>query len=445
MTDQAPQQATDQPAAPSATDAASETAQPKPKGLNRWVKRSLISLIAVIAVWSAIWFGYAKFLEHQAIQIITGGQQPVADNGGDPLNRQAAQERQFRYATISVGGYPFSFRIQVTAPEVEDLNSGARISADRAVIGFSLFEFRRFEWEAIGGLDIRLPVQAGRPGIELTHVNVRADQATGHFELGDTGASNPYFDIRQIVVRPGFGGLGRAIVQMQEDEDGGISLDVQPNTDLRPIHPALGDVHGVTLDRFTLELIQPVWLATQAGEPALTIDSRLTNLRPLRTQQLLNSDGVAPINQANALGQQVDEFGLRFTFTGPLPGGVHAYALGQWRDGGGAIDLDDFTVTVGEVSLDAKGAARLDAALQPEAEIDLTVKGHQALFDSIVESNRSLRGAVQMSQQLILPYVTTNEAGEEVIAANISVEDRFLGVGPLRFFQLPPVRWAGAQ
>ncbi|MEM6903471.1 MAG: hypothetical protein AAF556_09570, partial [Pseudomonadota bacterium] len=48
----------------------------------RWLRRTVISLIAIIAIWSAVWFGYGKFLEQQAIQIIAGGNQAAAEANG---------------------------------------------------------------------------------------------------------------------------------------------------------------------------------------------------------------------------------------------------------------------------------------------------------------------------------------------------------------------------
>ncbi|MEM6902544.1 MAG: DUF2125 domain-containing protein, partial [Pseudomonadota bacterium] len=348
-------------------------------------------------------------------------------------------ERQFRYATISVGGYPFGWQIQLTAPEVEMPDSGTRISAERALIGFSLPNFREFEWQAIGDLTIQLPIPADRQRGGVTHITATADQATGHFELGDTGARNPHFDIRQIVIRPGFDGLGKAMVQVQEDEDGSITLDVQRNTSPAPGHPLFGRLQGITIDKVTLGLIQPVWPAAQAGDPALTIDTQMLGLRPLLTEQLLNRQ--VPDGR---LGRQIDEFGLRFTFTGPLPAGVYGFALAQWRDAGGGLDLDNLTLEVGDLALDAKGATRLDAMLQPEGQVTIELRGHDIILDELARANQMPQAFLNTAQLVIRPFIQTAEDGSEYLETELNVSNRWLALGPIRVYQLPRIAWAGA-
>ncbi|MBV6632016.1 MAG: DUF2125 domain-containing protein [Alphaproteobacteria bacterium] len=420
--------------------------KPKPSRVKRWLRRGGISLIAVIGVWSAIWFGYAKFIEQQAIQIISGGQQAAAGQGlGDPLAPTATPQRQFRYAAISMGGYPFGWHIHLSAPEVEDVQSGTRISADHAVIGFNLANFRQFEWQAIGGISARLPVPSNRPGIAVSHITATADQATGHFELSDTGARNPHFDVRQILITPGDREVEEPTGSVDVEPNGSITLDAPPGQEptqrpAAPRHPLFNQIEGVALDRLTLDFIQPVWPPAQAGDPALTIDTAMLGLRPLITER-----ADQPIVPNARLGQQVDEFGLRLTFTGPLPVGVYGYALGQWRDGGGALDLEKLSVLVGELHLEANGAATLDRALQPEGRIDVSLRGYDIVVDEMIASNQLPQNFAQMTQLLIQPFVQTTEDGERILRTQLGVSDRWLMLGPVQLVRLPPITWAGAR
>ncbi|MEO0392663.1 MAG: DUF2125 domain-containing protein, partial [Pseudomonadota bacterium] len=194
----------------------------------------------------------------------------------------------------------------------------------------------------------------------------------------------------------------------------------------------------VMVDEFRLALLSPVWPPTKAGDPALTIEAALNGI-----------DGTLPEGSTRLplgdMAQGIERFHTIFTLTGPLPQGVYASALGQWRDQGGAVSLDDLLVDLGDVTVAGTGNATLDAALQPAVNLDMMVEGHQVLVARLVAEGTIPQLMADFANQMLKPLVTTDDTGRETLGITVGLRDRWLMIGPMQLMRLPPIQWTGSQ
>lgn len=396
-----------------------------PRKPNRWRHRIGIALGILIIGWTIIWFGYARFLEQQAENFF--------------VNADTVVSQQLRSTSRSIKGYPFSWFLTLEAPEISDQQTGTRIVADQARIGFSLPDYRNFKWQAMGDILLRLPVPTNNSALPIGHVTVQAKRADGYFTLSNTGPRDPHLSFHDVTIS--LGDPPNGLADKFGDENT-INLDQQTTTSESLSFN--GPLQSITIDEVSMALIAPVWPALKAGDPALTIDTNMINIAPNLAE---DDPRQAQLTRGanDQFGNIIDRFGFQFTLSGPLPQGVHHYALRRWRDGGGTVLLDRLNIDIGDVSLFGTGLGFLDASLQPSGTVGITLRGHELVLNRLVTEGTIKPLMAEFTRTMLRQLITTDEDGNQVLSADLGVQDRWLKLGPIQLIRIPPVIWAGAQ
>lgn len=405
------------------TERHNDDASLKARKIPRWFRRLLISVIVLVMGWTAIWFGYAYFLERQA-------------NAFFMATEQADQTPPLRSEDRWITGYPFGWYLHFDKPQITNPETASRFSADHAWVGFHLRNFRQINWETSGNIEAAMPVPTNNPAMPIAQMTVTAEQAEGFFTLSDLGPRDPHFTFGRVLLALGpLNANGSPPVPLDDDT---ISLDQEPAAAPPAPNPFGRDLPSVNVETINLAMLSPVWPPTKAGDPALTVKAALNGIQgnlPAATMRM-------PLD---AVGQGVDQFHFTLTLTGPLPQGVHAFALGQWRDNGGAVALDHLYVQLGDVELHGSGSGLLDTALQPALRVEMEVKGHETLLERLVAEGTIQQLMADFTRQMLRPLVSQNTAGDDVLAVTLGIRDRWLMVGPMQLLRVPPVQWAGSS
>ena len=399
-----------------------ETEIRKPR---RWLRRGLIAATILVLGWTAFWFAYANFLEQQADNFFLDADQEVS--------------QQLRAGSRRISGYPFNWYLTLEQPEITNPETGARLSADVGRVGFGLPEYRNFRWQVEGNIRLRLPVPSNNSEFPVGYVTVQAARADGYFTLADTGPRDPHISLHDVVVS--LGDPPRVAGSDGTGDDGTINLDQQPD----PAAPDFsGPVGSITIDTIDMALLSPVWPAVKAGDPALTIEASLHNIAPNLAE---DDPRLAELERraGQALGNVINRFAFTVTLYGPLPMGVHSYALGLWRDGGGEAKLDDLAIEIGDVSLYGTGQGALDGDLQPAGSLDLTLRGHNILLDRLIAEGTVKPLMAEFFRTMLHHMITTDDAGNEVLEAKVSIQDRWFRFGNIQLIRVPSVIWAGSS
>lgn len=132
---------------------------------------------------------------------------------------------------------------------------------------------------------------------------------------------------------------------------------------------------------------------------------------------------------------------LDVTVPRPLPADFRAPALNAWREKGGTIPINEVEIRKSTLNLKGSGTLTLDERLQPVLQMPATMTGHT---DFLLELQQ--RNLVKMQQAMIAGAALTalSKPGEDnvpTVAANLSIQQSTLYVGPIRVIDVPPIFW----
>jgi len=142
-----------------------------------------------------------------------------------------------------------------------------------------------------------------------------------------------------------------------------------------------------------------------------------------------------------ALGGTIDDAAIGVTVMGPVPPGTPREAAAGWRDAGGTIELDHLHLGWGGLDADASGTVALDRDLQPEGSLSGSLGGYDKLIAALVSAGR-VKGSDASRLRLVLGLLARpGPDGKPRLAAALTLQDGVLSMGPITFGRVPRIDW----
>ena len=100
------------------------------------------------------------------------------------------------------------------------------------------------------------------------------------------------------------------------------------------------------------------------------------------------------------------------------------------------------SVQWGPLGAAGDGTFALDTALQPEGAMSMTLTGYEAAIETLVA-----QGFIEPQQAAIARTVmvalqkTPDDGGPAEVTLPVTLQDRTLSVGPIKFARLDPIDW----
>lgn len=142
------------------------------------------------------------------------------------------------------------------------------------------------------------------------------------------------------------------------------------------------------------------------------------------------------------LGTRIDSLNLDAEVRGAVGPELNGVTVAAWRDGGGTVEVTDFSLRWGPLRVKAEGTMALDANLQPLAAFTATMTGFAETIDLLVaEGALDARDAGAAKTLLSLLAKTPLTGGPPEIAAPLTIQNQRLSVGPVPLFTLRPIVW----
>jgi hypothetical protein len=142
------------------------------------------------------------------------------------------------------------------------------------------------------------------------------------------------------------------------------------------------------------------------------------------------------------LGPHIERLVLAARILGPLPPGHAAEALEAWRSAGGTLEIDAVSGQWGPLGFAGNGTFALDAALQPEGAMSMTLTGHEATIEALVANGLLEAQPAAIARTVLSALERTPETGGPAeVTLPVTLQDRTLSVGPIKFARLQPVAW----
>lgn len=190
-------------------------------------------------------------------------------------------------------------------------------------------------------------------------------------------------------------------------------------------------------DNAALSQISELWLEATAPKeaPQEHTDNKLS-------VSLSAVDITLPETAAGPLGRDVSKLRADIKLNGAIPNAAIGEALEIWRRSGGTLDVDWFHVIWGTFDLRAKGTVALDAQARPLGAFSTDVRGHSQALDALV-SHAVLEQKTATLAKLGLSLLTKTppEGGAPVLTVPVTAQDGHLYAGPIKIFELPPLRF----
>lgn len=138
-----------------------------------------------------------------------------------------------------------------------------------------------------------------------------------------------------------------------------------------------------------------------------------------------------------ALGREIAAAAAIGRFAGPIVPAALPDALRGWRDAGGAVELDRFTLAWGPLSISGNATVALDDRLQPLIAASTEIAGIGETFDALTAAGAIDSQHGPLGKQLLLGMA----GADGKLALPITLQDGFLFVGPLKLLPVAPIDW----
>lgn len=153
-------------------------------------------------------------------------------------------------------------------------------------------------------------------------------------------------------------------------------------------------------------------------------------------------DITLPEAAAGPLGRNVSKLRADIKLKGAIPNAALGEALEIWRRSGGTLDVDWLHVIWGTFDIRAKGTVALDAQARPLGAFSTDIRGHSQALDALVShAVLEQKTATLAKLGLSLLTKTPTDGGAPVLSVPVTAQDGHLYAGPVKIFELPPLRF----
>lgn len=336
----------------------------------------------------------------------------LADKAEDMIVRKIEAERQagaaIAYDALDVGGFPY--RLEFTAVNLD----------------MSREEASGVSWR-LTSPELIVVLQPWK----LNHAIAFARTLTLELSEGDAPTALDVRDMRASVILDKARRPGRVAIEMAELVGLGPDLGNAPLkvADVgfhwrRPESLAAGDAEARA--------------AMQAANPAGDPDEEPLMLEPLQSEWALRGARLThPALAESPYGDTIETFDIVFAVHGDLAPMLKPQSLAEWRDAGGTLELNGYSMTWGSLDLLLKGSVSLDEYFRPLGAFTAEVRGYEPVIDQLKES-----GEIDPSEADTVKSTLGTIAGNDAqgrLTIPIALQSGRLFIGPLPVANLPSI------
>jgi hypothetical protein len=295
-----------------------------------------------------------------------------------------AQNIDFSWRALHVGGFPFAFRIEISEPVLHDaaVNPPAELHAPVLTGSARPWDLRSWQLAAPEGLS----VAAGLP--DQPPAKLTAQQASGTVTIDAAGGATVWL--------------------------------------------SLADAHAEIGERF----------AARSVEVRLTLPPHAPQAHAERNIALAADLHELTLPQApSPFRNTVDELAFGVTVLGAIPNAPPRQAATAWRDAGGTVELDHFALRWGNVAIDGSGTLALDSDLQPIGGFSGAIEGYEELIAGLVAAGRLRQSDARLARIGLAMLAKAGPDGRPQIATSFTIQNGEMFLGPARLGAAPRIAW----
>ena len=190
------------------------------------------------------------------------------------------------------------------------------------------------------------------------------------------------------------------------------------------------------------------------GSAALSVDALRVDLKHDANVQAsgdaltlnLSGDNITlPLGGGWGLGNTIESVDMALRVTGPVQPGAFVQRLTQWRDVGGAVQVERLKLRAGPIGIAAVGTLALDGGMQPIGAFTAKFEGLFQVLEILRRQGVVRDGdAVLATMALVALSKRPANGGPSTINLAVGVQDGKLNLGPVPVMTLPTIDWGFA-
>jgi hypothetical protein len=293
------------------------------------------------------------------------------------------QNTELTWRTIRVGGFPFAFDIRLNDARLRNNGKpGGELRAPAFSASAHPWDFHAWRLAAPDGLRAGV----GPPGEPITKLQARS--GTGAVSVADNGESRIWFTLEQA------------------------------DAEL-PEHVAADFAH--------------FWAVLPQKPPQEHTDRTIGLAAELR--------GLAIPALPPQFRGAIDELGLGATVLGAIPAGPPRQAAAGWRDSGGTVELDNFTLRRGDLLVHGSGTMALGPDLQPLGAFSGGVSGLDELLNAFAAAGQLRMGDLVIARLGLAALAQPGPNGKPEVSTSFTLQNGQMYLGPLKLGPAPRIDW----
>ena len=146
-------------------------------------------------------------------------------------------------------------------------------------------------------------------------------------------------------------------------------------------------------------------------------------------------------SMTSVLNDTIEELAFGVTVKSAIPSGKLTQALGEWRDAGGTVELDNLHLDWGGVGANASGTIALDRELQPVGGISGAITGYDKILIGLVQSGRMRPDAAGLARLALAVLARAGPDGRPEIKTAFTIQNGEMFLGPAKLGKAPRITW----
>jgi hypothetical protein len=291
---------------------------------------------------------------------------------------------------VSVGGYPFAFAVKLTNVSLT-WPGGFGFSGQSLKLRNRPWSLRAFKVNATGGFEITLPAGTTRPALVLDGETLK-----GHANFQDTAMP--------------------------------VAMDLTADTVSASTSTADGPAsRELTVATVEFDGTRPTTAPAADTDVAYDLSLKLIDLS-------------AQALEGNPLGATIGQTALHVQLLGIPPAQWDDAGIKAWRDAGGTVNLNAFSLQWGQLAISGTGTLALDKEMQPEGALTTHLTGFEQALDSLAAAGWMKLGTASLAKLALGITSHPGPDGKASVDTPLTIQNRRISAGAIKLGQVPELK-----
>ena len=144
--------------------------------------------------------------------------------------------------------------------------------------------------------------------------------------------------------------------------------------------------------------------------------------------------------EGNPLGGTIGLTALHLQLLGAPPVQWDDAGLKAWRDAGGTVNLNAFSLQWGQLAISGNGTLALDKEMQPEGALTTHMTGFEQALDSLAAAGWMKLGTASLAKLALGITSHPGPDGKASVDTPLTIQNRRISAGAIKLGQVPELK-----